>query len=955
MTAGAHFQINQASNTVPTGTVDVARIDMRYGAALHLVGDSSSGQVSPAWTILAWPNGSARSQPTNRTTFDATYTADVPGSYLCEFLVNDGTAGNRKQFVFAATQDANGLIVDDAVREPAYGEQTGDDNAGSNDRGYAKAFEVGMSGQVPAIATVAALRNRRAAKHKHVHLTADGVGGMFRWDAASVVADDGGVTFQPGFGTGAAMATGRWVRVFVGAVYVTWFGADFTGAVDCATAFTAAANAGRHVVIPPGTYKLTAGWSVPRANITIELADGATLRCGNTIITDVENINWQGHAYGFNPSVTARPNMVWTGGAGIGMEFSRAGNSNGSRLDGIQWDGGDGAGGIVAGFTAYAIGVPGFGASGFEWWHFGGIDCETGWDDRTNAQQNWFHQPCFGFRTGTVHALCARGMSVGATTNTGSITSTTIGDWGGSVSGYVCGIEIGSESFTGQPSTIQIGGGRLVLEHRCGADSHAVKINVGFDVEVTGVHAEITGAAILTISGGTPNVVTTDEIHNLTNATTVKIFGNTGVNGEYVITTTGPKTLTLNGTAGGPGGVGGSIADVTDAHSSSIVKVGTGSKVPENVSIHGNLMAGPMIQAVKLVNSDSMAVYDNDIDVSGGGTAAHPAYALKYVAGAGRCLGNTWGFQRKVARPTFYGGDVSNGSDSSRWDFVFSQNRGASNESRAELRTGGRIIPDVYHYGANGTNIPGFGGIQLGETYTIVSASNTTPIVLELSTNHRMRDGDQLHVKNNAAANGDWPVLYVDRTHVSLTGSTAGGVVAGGSCTVVGSFVAQYVTQFDLTFSTGGALVQRVTDNCNSIVTARDLPAAVNQKSRSGLQYDQFFWNPDAGPAAPQNAPLTFGVTFDDMHTTSISPNGPYMHGDWFMGLFQMTWRYDSHGPSIQIGQGTQGRIYTGSGVPNFSAPYGSIWLRQDGNAGTTFYVNEGAGGGGAGNNWVAK
>jgi hypothetical protein len=49
-------------------------------------------------------------------------------------------------------------------------------------------------------------------------ITGDG-GGTFRWDAASTATDDGGTIIKE-----AAVTTGRWVRQWVGPVFVSWFG-----------------------------------------------------------------------------------------------------------------------------------------------------------------------------------------------------------------------------------------------------------------------------------------------------------------------------------------------------------------------------------------------------------------------------------------------------------------------------------------------------------------------------------------------------------------------------------------------------------------------------------------------------------------------------------------------------------------------------------------------------------
>lgn len=91
----------------------------------------------------------------------------------------------------------------------------------------------------------------------------DGGGGVFYWDAASVVADDGGTIIQV---TG--VSTGRWVRVFSGALNVRWFGAaSSTIAARTAgikAALLAAAGASKQAVyFPPGTYDVNDELVVP--------------------------------------------------------------------------------------------------------------------------------------------------------------------------------------------------------------------------------------------------------------------------------------------------------------------------------------------------------------------------------------------------------------------------------------------------------------------------------------------------------------------------------------------------------------------------------------------------------------------------------------------------------------------------------------------------------------------
>jgi hypothetical protein len=220
---GSHFRIDQPSNPIPTGTTDVARTDLRQ-AVINLVGDNSTGQNNPIWTIVSFPPGSAGAQPSNNHTFNASFVPDVPGSYLLTFSVNGGGGINTKQFVVAVTFDVNGLVVDDGIREPALGETTGDDNSGGNQRSWAAAYEAGMARYMPAVTNVVTLRNRVSNRQRHVELlgyrtAGDGGGGLFVWDPASTAADDTGTVFQP---TG--LATGRWRRNFSGPVSSAWFG-----------------------------------------------------------------------------------------------------------------------------------------------------------------------------------------------------------------------------------------------------------------------------------------------------------------------------------------------------------------------------------------------------------------------------------------------------------------------------------------------------------------------------------------------------------------------------------------------------------------------------------------------------------------------------------------------------------------------------------------------------------
>jgi hypothetical protein len=72
----------------------------------------------------------------------------------------------------------------------------------------------------------------------------DGGGGLFVWNASSATLSNGGTILG-------SAPTGRWFRVFSGAVNVRWFGARGTAPfVDNTAAIQAAINTGLHVDIP---------------------------------------------------------------------------------------------------------------------------------------------------------------------------------------------------------------------------------------------------------------------------------------------------------------------------------------------------------------------------------------------------------------------------------------------------------------------------------------------------------------------------------------------------------------------------------------------------------------------------------------------------------------------------------------------------------------------------------
>lgn len=83
----------------------------------------------------------------------------------------------------------------------------------------------------------------------------DGGGGTFFWDAASTETDNGGTVIAPTFA--GFSGTGRWKRVYSGAVDVRWFGAKGDGSTDDTATIQAACSAVTHtksVTFPKGLF-----------------------------------------------------------------------------------------------------------------------------------------------------------------------------------------------------------------------------------------------------------------------------------------------------------------------------------------------------------------------------------------------------------------------------------------------------------------------------------------------------------------------------------------------------------------------------------------------------------------------------------------------------------------------------------------------------------------------------
>lgn len=129
----------------------------------------------------------------------------------------------------------------------------------------------------------------------------DGGGGTFWWNSTSTVADNGGTIIAP---TG--VSTGRWYRIFSGAINVRWFGAvgdgvtDDTAAVQAAFTYCNAITLAPCVYVPAGNYLCSANITCsPQVGISGDGWHNSEIRFTGASVTLGINVQGNNSTYPF--------------------------------------------------------------------------------------------------------------------------------------------------------------------------------------------------------------------------------------------------------------------------------------------------------------------------------------------------------------------------------------------------------------------------------------------------------------------------------------------------------------------------------------------------------------------------------------------------------------------------------------------------------------------------------
>jgi hypothetical protein len=164
----------------------------------------------------------------------------------------------------------------------------------------------GTLDKVATVETISALKTFTGSEDAVIvqgyYAAGDGGGGDFYWDSTSTETANDGTTVQA---TG--VTTGRWIRIYSGAVNVRWFGAKGDGVTDDGTALQSAINelsARGEAFLPNGVYLHTVKINLHDHYTTLRFEHGAILKANAAMDCQIEigdGVNRKEGIYILNP------------------------------------------------------------------------------------------------------------------------------------------------------------------------------------------------------------------------------------------------------------------------------------------------------------------------------------------------------------------------------------------------------------------------------------------------------------------------------------------------------------------------------------------------------------------------------------------------------------------------------------------------------------------------------
>jgi hypothetical protein len=203
------------------GTAGQSRADLWNRQQVNLVHTGTG--TNPSWTLLAEPVGSAVTL-NNPTSATAWFSPTMLGTYRVRL---DVTGGFATALARCTLDSAGNPALSFTQFEPAPYEVGSESNypvgGPLNNRGWDERRSLLMAALNQTLIILSDVtyligqpNEDGLVRHvllDHVVAEGDGLGGIFRWSAASTAAHDGVNVIQPGYGGASPIATGRWERL----------------------------------------------------------------------------------------------------------------------------------------------------------------------------------------------------------------------------------------------------------------------------------------------------------------------------------------------------------------------------------------------------------------------------------------------------------------------------------------------------------------------------------------------------------------------------------------------------------------------------------------------------------------------------------------------------------------------------------------------------------------------